>query len=142
MELGEKIKALRLERGMTLEQVGDLVGVGKSTVRKWESGQIANMRRDKIALLAQALGVTPGYLMGWETEMFSGKSGLEQGLDESLKIVNAAQQAREELADDPDRKALLDFARNGSASSIKQVRALIDALRATNPDFYDGDDPA
>ena len=67
MTFGEKIKALRLERGMTLEQVGDVVGVGKSTVRKWESGQIANMRRDKIALLAQALGVTPGYLMGWET---------------------------------------------------------------------------
>lgn len=62
MTFGEKIKALRLERGMTLEQVGDIVGVGKSTVRKWESGQIANMRRDKIALLARALGVTPGYL--------------------------------------------------------------------------------
>ncbi len=67
MTFGEKIKALRLERGMTLEQVGDIVGVGKSTVRKWESGQIANMRRNKIALLARALGVTPGYLMGWET---------------------------------------------------------------------------
>ena len=25
---------------------------------------------------------------------------------------------------------------------VKQVAALIDALRATNPDFYDGDDPA
>lgn len=66
MDFGDKIKALRLERGMTLEQVGERVGVGKSTVRKWENGQIANMRRDKIALLASALGVAPGYLMGWE----------------------------------------------------------------------------
>lgn len=68
MELGDKIKMLRTNRGMTLEEVGDIVGVGKSTVRKWESGEIANMRRDKIALLAKALHVTPGYLMGWEEE--------------------------------------------------------------------------
>lgn len=67
-ELSRKIKDLRLKRGMTLEQVGDIVGVGKSTVRKWETGMIANMKRDKIALLAQALGTTPAYLMGWEDD--------------------------------------------------------------------------
>ena len=66
MDLGEKIRLLRHQRGMTLEDVGDACGVGKSTVRKWESGQIANMRRDKIALVAKALGVTPAYLMGWD----------------------------------------------------------------------------
>ena len=64
-EFPQKIKELRLQRGMTLEQVGDIVGVGKSTVRKWETGMIANMKRDKIALLAKALGTTPAYLMGW-----------------------------------------------------------------------------
>lgn len=142
MTFGEKIKALRDQRGMTLEQVGDLVGVGKSTVRKWESGQIANMRRDKIALLAKALGVTPGYLMGWDTDMFFGDGGREHGLDRALEIVEQSMQAREDLADDPDRKALLNLARYGSDQDVKQVAALIDALRATNPDFYDGDDPA
>ena len=66
MDLGEKIKFLRTSQGMTLEEVGQAVGVGKSTVRKWESGQIANMKRDKIALVAKALHVTPSYLMGWD----------------------------------------------------------------------------
>lgn len=66
MDFSEKIKSLRLERGLTLEEVGKRVGVGKSTVRKWETGAIANMRRDKIAKLAEALHTTPGYLMGWE----------------------------------------------------------------------------
>ena len=65
-ELSVKIKRLRLEKEMTLEQVADIVGVGKSTVRKWETGMIANMKRDKIALLAKALGTTPAYLMGWD----------------------------------------------------------------------------
>lgn len=67
-EMSRKIKELRRERGMTLEQVADIVGVGKSTVRKWETGMIANMKRDKIQALATALGTTPAYLMGWKEE--------------------------------------------------------------------------
>ena len=66
MDFYEKIKALRQQRGLSLQAVGDIVGVGKSTVRKWENGDIKNMGRDKIELLAKALGVEPAYLMGWE----------------------------------------------------------------------------
>lgn len=66
--IGEKIKALRLENNLTLEQVGNAVGVGKSTVRKWENGMIANMRRDKIVSLAKALNTTPAYLLGFSEE--------------------------------------------------------------------------
>lgn len=66
--MAQRIKALRQAKGLTLEQVADVVGVGKSTVRKWETGMIANMRRDKIADLAKALGTTPAYLMGWQEE--------------------------------------------------------------------------
>lgn len=68
MEMGEKIQSLRLEKGLTLEQVGNYVGVGKATVLKWEKGIIQNMRRDKIAKLAYILGTTPDYLMGWEND--------------------------------------------------------------------------
>lgn len=68
MEMCEKIKYLRKKSNLTLEEVGEKVGVGKSTVRKWENGQIANMRRDKIAKLAEALNCSPAYLMGWEDE--------------------------------------------------------------------------
>ena len=72
MEMGERIKMLREQRGMTLEELGNKIGVGKSTVRKWETGAIANMRRDKIQKLADALGVSPGYLMGWDDAPTSG----------------------------------------------------------------------
>lgn len=46
---------------MTLEQLGDKCGVGKSTVRKWEKGIIKDMHRDKIEKLSMALGVSPSY---------------------------------------------------------------------------------
>lgn len=65
-ELSRKIRDLRASHGLTLEQVAQQVGVGRSTIRKWETGMIENMRRDKIAKLAAALHTTPAYLMGWE----------------------------------------------------------------------------
>lgn len=63
MTTGEKIKMLREQRGYTLEQLGKKVGVGKSTVRKWETGFIENMGRDKIASLADVFGVSPNYFI-------------------------------------------------------------------------------
>lgn len=68
MDMGQKIKAIREAKGMTLEELGNKVGVGKSTVRKWENGIIANMKRDKIAKVAAALDCSPSYLMGWESD--------------------------------------------------------------------------
>lgn len=83
--MAQRIKALRKENNLTLEQVADIVGVGKSTVRKWETGMIANMKRDKIAALANALGTTPAYLMGWEEEEKTSPN--EPTLTEGEKMV-------------------------------------------------------
>lgn len=69
--MSKKIYALRKEQNKTLEDIAKIVGVGKSTVRKWETGAIANMRRDKIAKLADALNTTPAYLMGWEEKVYT-----------------------------------------------------------------------
>lgn len=66
MEMGQKIYNLRIQKGLTLEELGNMVGVGKSTVRKWENGMIANMKRDKIIKVSEALDTTPAYLMGWQ----------------------------------------------------------------------------
>lgn len=68
-DMARRIRELRKERNMTLEDVAKIVGVGKSTVRKWETGMIENMKRDKIAALAKALGTTPISLMGWDVEV-------------------------------------------------------------------------
>jgi len=66
--MAQRIRQLRKEKKLTLEQVAQVVGVEKSTVRKWETGAIANMRWDKIASLARALDTTPAYLMGSSSE--------------------------------------------------------------------------
>ena len=53
------LKAKRLSLNLTLEEVGKFVGVGKSTVRKWENGLINNMGSDKIQKYAQILQISP-----------------------------------------------------------------------------------
>lgn len=58
-DIGKKMYERRKELGLTLEEVGEAVGVGKSTVRKWENGMIKNMGRDKIAALAKILKMDP-----------------------------------------------------------------------------------
>lgn len=98
--MAKKIKELRLARGLTLEQVATIVGVGKSTVRKWETGMIANMRRDKIAALAKALGVTPEYLMGWEEgkkEISPAKVELSEGEKMLLDLFNRVPEEQQEM---------------------------------------------
>ncbi len=62
------LKDRRLELGMTLEEVGDIVGVGSSTVRKWELSMIANMKRDKIVTLSKALQISPMAILGLDEE--------------------------------------------------------------------------
>ena len=66
MKTGELIKERRLELDMTMRELASLVGVSEATVSRWESGDIENMRRDKIAALARALRVPPAVLMDWE----------------------------------------------------------------------------
>ena len=71
--IGEKIEKRRKELGLTLEEVGNYVGVGKSTVKKWETGYISNMKRDKISLLAKILQISPASLIidNSEEDIFS-----------------------------------------------------------------------
>lgn len=68
MNIGTLIKKRRKELNMTLEELGNLVGVGKSTVRKWENGMIENMGRDKIAALSKSLDISPLALLNMESD--------------------------------------------------------------------------
>ena len=68
MDFKDKIKFNREKLGYTLEELSKLVGVSAPTIQRYESGEIKNVRRDKISKLAKALNVSPAYLMGWEDE--------------------------------------------------------------------------
>lgn len=60
-----KLKSLRRERKMTLEELARAIGTSKQTIHRYENGIITNVPRAKVEELAAALGTTPQELMGW-----------------------------------------------------------------------------
>ena len=113
MDMGQKIYSLRIQKGLTLEELGNMVGVGKSTVRKWENGMIANMKRDKILKVSEVLDTTPAYLMGWKEEEHPEESspkimhyyellndiGKHEATKRVEEMTHAPQYMREDVAD-------------------------------------------
>ena len=67
MKTNELIRAKRKEKGLTLKDVATVCGVSEGTVSRWESGEIKNMRRDKIEKLSRLLDVPPTVLLDWES---------------------------------------------------------------------------
>ena len=124
MELKDKIRSLRKAQGLTLEDVAKIVGVGKSTVRKWETGYIENMRRDKIAKLAEALHTTPAYLMGWEDEQKS-ESQAPALVNDDPELTELLERVR----DDPKYRMLFSVAKDATAEDIEKAIKIIQMLK-------------
>lgn len=94
METKEIIRYRRKELGLTMKDVGDACSVSEATVSRWESGEIENMRRDKIQALANILRLDPSVIMGWKEVEFP--VPLENPLEkEEQELVEAYRRAPE-----------------------------------------------
>lgn len=112
MNLSELIKQKRKEKGMTLEQLGKRVGVSKMTVLRWESGEIKNIRTDKIEKLASALGIPVVALFEGFNENGKTKNNIKQVTPDEFfnEVVNILNKT-EGLSDQQKKHILntLDF---------------------------------
>jgi transcriptional regulator with XRE-family HTH domain len=68
MTIGDRIRKSREYKEMPMEELGKRTGVTRQTIFKYETGIISNIPSDKIEKMADALEVTPTYLIGWEDE--------------------------------------------------------------------------
>ena len=130
IDVGKMISSIRKERGLSQLQLAEKLSISKQAISNYERG-IREPDYVTLEAIADVLNVPMAMLISREDQ--------EKALG---KLYNDPTQVRQDLFDDPDRKALLNLARYGSAQDVRAVASLIDALRATNPDFYDGDDPA
>lgn len=97
--IGDRIKSLRWEKQMTLEEVSKIVDVSRQTVQKYESGIISNIPSDKIELLAEALDTTPTYLMGWEEK--EGNRTAKEVMAQNIKAyMDAGHISKQQLCND------------------------------------------
>lgn len=66
--IGDNIRSRRKALKMSIEELSKKVGVSKQTISRYEIGAI-NIPSDKIEKIAQALGCTPSYIMGWDEDL-------------------------------------------------------------------------
>ena len=67
MNIGDRVKQLRMQKGLTQEELAQKLGYkSKSSVAHIENGR--DIPRSMIVTLSEILSTTPQYLMGWEDE--------------------------------------------------------------------------
>lgn len=110
MELGKVIRKARIEKNLTQQALGELVGVQKSAIAKYENGRIVNIKRSTLQKIASALNIRPSELLFEETP--------EETADFHVRILTDF-----ELMD-----ALKDYYKL-NADSRKMVRDLISNLK-------------
>ena len=86
--IGSRIRQKRQELGMSVDELAARLGKNRATVYRYESDDIENFPISIIGPLAEALQVSPAYLMGWiQTEQPVTKN--DDGLEEIVKIFTA-----------------------------------------------------
>lgn len=82
---GDKLKEARIEKGLTLQQLGKLIGVSHATLSKYESGDIENIPPNRIEDLARVLEISPSYLMGWEDSFTKERNVVKKLIEHTRK---------------------------------------------------------
>jgi transcriptional regulator with XRE-family HTH domain len=68
-EIMRRMHNRRIELNYTYQELADKTGICKSTLQRYETGSIKNMPLDKLEVVANALRVSPGFLLGWNEEV-------------------------------------------------------------------------
>lgn len=66
MNIGQRIKERRKALKMSADEMGARLGKDRSTIYRYEKGDIENLPLDILEPIAKILQTTPQYLMGWE----------------------------------------------------------------------------
>lgn len=120
--------------GYTLKDVADFIGVSEATISRWESGEIGNMRRDRIAKLSKILEISPIDIIMTsdareEFPVFSNKPIWQPTEQKKIYYKNKeTEQLAQEAHDNPDLKILFDASRKLSPQDLKTVTALVKSL--------------
>ena len=87
MTTGDRIREARKKKGLSQEELGALIGVQKAAIHKYENNIVINLKRDMIEKLAEALDVSPVYLLGFDGEAPQPAAVTDGGPDAELRVL-------------------------------------------------------
>lgn len=119
MNIGEKIKTARLAKGMTQEELGEILGVQKSAIAKYENGRIVNIKRSTLKKISDVLELRPSELIFEEIK--KDPAGTAERHAEILMDVEFTEMFDDfKLLDKPQRKIVKDLV-HSLAATKKEV---------------------
>lgn len=107
LNTGDRIKYRRKQLGMSADTLAEKIGVSRSTMFRYESGDIEKVPLDCLGALSSALLTTPEYLMGWSDDPTPNANFPKQGTKFNIvKIAGRDGSYTEKLLSDEDLAAL------------------------------------
>jgi transcriptional regulator with XRE-family HTH domain len=120
MNIGEKIKAARIAKGMTQEELGEILGVQKSAIAKYEKGRVVNIKRSTLKKISEVLGIRPSELIYEEIEKSPAKAAerhIEIIMDEDISDIFDDFK----MLDEAQRKIVKDLVHNLAETKKAEV---------------------
>lgn len=71
MKMKDRIRQLRLDKGLTQEELGKLLGVTHATIARYENGMVQNLKLATVAKMAKIFNCKPSYIMAMEDKAVS-----------------------------------------------------------------------
>lgn len=68
MNVGERIKSRRKELKISADTLAERVGVSRSTIFRYEKGDIEKVGPEVLKKISETLNISPADLMGWEND--------------------------------------------------------------------------
>lgn len=101
MTVGERMKARRKSLGISADKVAEALGVSRSTIFRYEKGDIDKVPSEQLEPIARVLKTSVGYLMGWVEDPGVAISGgfAESSMklsDDEMAIVELYRRASED----------------------------------------------
>lgn len=67
-DISERMLNIILEKEISYGELSDKTGIPKSALQRYATGQTEKIPIDRLQIIASAIGTTPEYLMGWNTD--------------------------------------------------------------------------
>lgn len=95
MEMGKRIKELRIKKELIQEELANKLGLKKSAIAKYENGRVENIKRSTIQAMSDIFYVSPAYLMGWVDDPETTDSITQKEEDLKSEYLNYARELQE-----------------------------------------------
>lgn len=129
MNIKNLIKSRRKELGLTLADIAKACGVSEATVSRWESGNIDDMKRSRIASLAKVLKISPSIIVGSEDDDKDFVLGNDAANREYFKDKPELEAIYNELVNREDIYILFDKTKDLEPKDVESVLMFVQTIR-------------